>query len=307
MQTKKEITFLGFSLLKIVTDQNKNVCQVNILGLCFKRCECNEVGGSSLSSNQNHTDINLKIEKKLNVLERKLNLTINNIVTTRKLGYELLYSNVFNLNSEHVEWLSDRSFSPGRWAVGYPCLFFIIKSLDIMKPKKILEIGLGQSTRLIGQYSAYFNDVNHTVIESEEAFIKFFKTKNAANFTKAKILNLPVTTEKEFNGIKNIRGYLGFSEKLRGCSFDFILVDGPLGSDMPHLSRIDLLEIIPSCLSTSFVIVFDDYNRTGESATFHHVLKTMSENKIEYCTGFYKGEKEIGVIVSPDLNYLTSL
>ena len=78
---------------------------------------------------------------------------------------EAVWAQIFNNTISESLWLKDKTFSPGRWAVGYPYLYVMYRVLNETRPKRILELGLGQSTRMIAQYAAAFQDVEHIVVE----------------------------------------------------------------------------------------------------------------------------------------------
>lgn len=43
-----------------------------------------------------------------------------------------------------------------------------------IRPKNILELGLGQTTKLTSQYANHFDDVKLTVFETDEDWIEVF-------------------------------------------------------------------------------------------------------------------------------------
>ena len=69
---------------------------------------------------------------------------------------ELLKAEVFNSTIADSEWLRYKSFSPGRWAVDYALLYTLYRTLTAMKPTKIIEFGLGQSSKMIHQYAIFY-------------------------------------------------------------------------------------------------------------------------------------------------------
>ena len=87
---------------------------------------------------------------------------------------EAVWAQIFNNTISESLWLKDKTFSPGRWAVGYPYLYVMYRVLNETRPKRILELGLGQSTRMIAQYAAAFQDVEHIVVEHDPEWVEFF-------------------------------------------------------------------------------------------------------------------------------------
>ena len=94
---------------------------------------------------------------------------------------------------------------------------------------------------------------------------------------------------------------------ISGEKYDLISIDAPLGGDMKQYARIDILKIIPDCLSDSFVILIDDYERPGDNATVQKMKQKLSDNNIEYVFGKYSGAKDMAIICSKDLGFLKSL
>lgn len=212
---------------------------------------------------------------------------------------------VFNNTITQSDWLVDKNFSLGRWAIGYQCAYVIYRVLHQVEPKKILELGLGQSTKLISQYSNYYKDVHHTVVESDPQWIQFFNA-NYSFHKNMEILQCPYTFE-DFQGHTGIRVFEGLDQKINGRKFDLIVIDAPLGGDMDEISRIDILKNIPQCLAKSFVIVFDDINRSADYNSFCAIQKVLDDSGIAYAVGSYQGQKITGVIVSDDLKFICSM
>ncbi|GHV55474.1 hypothetical protein FACS1894216_17910 [Synergistales bacterium] len=87
--------------------------------------------------------------------------------------------------------------------------------------------------------------------------------------------------------------------------FDFISIDAPFGSDV--YSRIDVLDIIPDCLMSSFIIMIDDYNRIGEQNTVKEIMRRFSDRNISVCSGSYRGAKQSLLITTEDYKFLCTL
>ena len=85
-----------------------------------------------------------------------------------------------------------------------------------MKPKKILELGLGQSTKLISQYVKGNDGVTHSVIENNSDWINFFTNTYSLPLS-AKIVKLDwkMVPYKD----EEVRVFDGFKESLRGEKF----------------------------------------------------------------------------------------
>ena len=120
---------------------------------------------------------NLLIEQNNN--QQKVNDLISRMQNTseagRRLSAEIVWAEVFNNTIRHSEWMQHINFSPGRWAVGYPFLYVLYRVLNEARPKRILDLGLGQSSRMIAQYAAASENIEHIIVEHDPEWINFFQ------------------------------------------------------------------------------------------------------------------------------------
>ena len=223
----------------------------------------------------------------------------------KRQASEAVWGEIFNNVTADSSWLKNRSFSPGRWALGYPALYVLYRVLNEFQPQSILELGLGQSTHMTAQYTAAHTDVSHYVVEHDQAWIDvFLKSFSLPQQTQIVRLNLEMAPYKE---AESVRSYAGFADSFSGKHFDLILIDGPLGGDMKIYSRVDVLRLLPGILSDRFVIMLDDYNRPQEQNTGHEMEKILTEHSIAYAYGNYSGDKDMRVWCSLDALFLISM
>ncbi|MCR5219870.1 MAG: hypothetical protein K6E31_02605 [bacterium] len=219
---------------------------------------------------------------------------------------ELLWAEKFNNTIHASKWFLNQQISPGGWAVGYPFLYALYRTLDEMRPHNILELGLGQSTRLISQYTASGKKIKHTVVEHDASWIEFFQ-KGFKLPKNTELCHLPLNYHGVWQEDTEVVAYEGFKERFFGQKFDLICIDGPFGYLAKTYARTDVLTIMPDCLATSFVLFLDDTERAGEKNTIKEMLNILDENGIKYKTGFYRGIKEMLVLASEDNRFLCSM
>ena len=99
-------------------------------------------------------------------------------VKTSRASNENVWSAVFHDTVCNSNWLLNKKFSPGRWAVGYQYLYVLYRTLEAIHPHNILELGLGQSTQMITQYAEYSQECQHFVVEHDSSWIKFYENTN---------------------------------------------------------------------------------------------------------------------------------
>ena len=118
-------------------------------------------------------------------LERRLGAMATAVVELHGLresatrsAREAVWAQVFHDTVTESTWFTRQALSPGRWAAGYPFLYVLYRILDEARPTFILELGLGQSTKLTAQYAASNPASQHIVVEHDPEWIAAFE----ANF-----------------------------------------------------------------------------------------------------------------------------
>jgi len=245
------------------------------------------------------------LKNELSAVRKEQREVLNRAAGGQRSAAEAVWALTFNSVSCDSDWLIKKNFSAGRWAVGYPALYIMFRVLNEARPKRILELGLGQSTRMIGQYVAAHEDVEHIVVEHDPSWIEFCKNDFALT-ERTQMLQCDRIMEP-YKEADEVRVFEGLSEKLAGKKFDFIVIDAPLGGDMKHYSRIDVLKMLPDCLEERFVILLDDTNRPGEIATLKEMKSKLEKNSIDFASGDYRGDKSTSILCSSDISFFTSL
>ena len=254
---------------------------------------------------QSIVSLSQKIDDQNHLISNELKNISLQTSQIKKQTSEAVWAHIFHDTIVESTWLKDKTFSPGRWAVGYPYLYVMYRILNEVHPKRILELGLGQSTKMIAQYATSFDDVKHVVVENGKSWndfmLKSFQLSERSSIVQ---LDLEMATYKED---KAIRVYKNFKEQFVHSKFDFILIDGPIGSDMQQYSRIDILNILPGCIGEDFVIMMDDCERTAENQTTLEIERCLKRYSIPYKRGRYVGQKEFVLILSKNLEFITSM
>lgn len=254
---------------------------------------------------QKNIDENAKRVKELSGLEIKIDSYRKEHSQKVKAAEECLWADIFKDTVNDSVWLKNKTFSPGRWAVGYPYLYVLYRVLNEIKPSNILELGLGVSTKIIGQYAQYYKDVNHTVVENDSEWIDFFNRDfTLSDNTKIEQLNWVF---EPFEDANSVRVFENFQPTFFDKQFDFISIDAPFGGDMKEYSRIDVCKMLPHCLKKSFVIMIDDYERIGEKHTVEKMKEKLNDAGLKYKTGVYSGKKDLLLFASEDLKFLCSM
>lgn len=217
---------------------------------------------------------------------------------------EIIQAFKFNSTIVDSEWFKFKSISPGGAAIDYSFFYTLYRVLSSIKPTNILEFGLGQSSKMVHQYANFYNKKAVTV-EHDPEWIDFFNKSKEGDYPVTTLL-LDLETIK-YNGFSCL-SYQNCPEKFEGQKFDLILVDGPFGfAPDTHYSRPQIIEISKKCLSSSFIIIIDDYERKGEQATAEEIFRYFDVNHIPYVYAVYGSIKKHILITSPNNRFLTTL
>lgn len=259
--------------------------------------------GDKLSSEIGAIQCNVS-KMELDICLLKDTIVKNSSVMVR-LQRENLWAVIFNNTISGSTWLIDQTFSPGRWAMGYSALYILYRVLEQFNPHHILELGLGQSTKMITQYAEQNKNIEHFVVEHDNTWIEFFKKNNTIS-SKTNIICL----DREFISFKDatgVRVFKDFKSTFEPYKFDLIVIDAPLGGDMKKYARIDVLSLIETSLCEQFVLMLDDVNRMAERNTMDEISHRLSKANIIYSQKVYAGEKETCIWTTPEWNFLCSL
>ena len=212
---------------------------------------------------------------------------------------ELFYANVFNSTIVNSSWWH-YEISPGNMAVGYSFLYVLFRILDEVKPKRILELGLGQSSLMTTAYGSSY-ECSHTIVEHDREWVDFFKHKLHGDNYSFFIPNL-IRADIEGNMV-NV--YDDISPVSKGKKYDLLIIDAPFGSE--NISRIDILNYIPEILDDDFILLLHDAQRKGELNTIKMLENMFDEEKIEFSHGLYPGIAYTYIATSQRYRFMCTL
>lgn len=236
-----------------------------------------------------------------NQLYEQQQCLIKKLDNLTRVQSELYYATKFHDSIVDSPWLKYKSFSLGEWAADYRLMYTIFRTLNAEKPKNIIEFGLGQTSKMIHQYAQYYHACAITY-EHDENWIQFFNESKEGDYPiNIKLTELDHVLYKEYETLT----YKDCLQSFADQKFDFIIVDGPFGSE--HFSRSQLIELVENNLSHRFCIIMDDYERLGEKETISEVERILQSKTLDYRKIVYTAEKTHILICSSDLEFLTTI
>lgn len=236
------------------------------------------------------------------VIKPGLVIRLKNLHKTRNEVKEQNWGLRFSFAIRDSQWLKKTGFNPGRWAIGFPAMYALYRVINEMRPRSILEFGLGESSKFTCQYKKAFEETELTIIEQDADWLSVFDQHIFP--VKENVRLLPIEKEKRLGKI--CYAYENLIPTIEGRKYDLIIIDGPWGSK--QFSRSQILDIIErDLLEKDFVILMDDICRYGERQTLELIFLLLKQKGIIYYKGIYKGEKETCVICSEKYRFLSSI
>lgn len=244
-------------------------------------------------------------DSKLYMIKRLIELIRENRRNQKDIlrySQELNWKNVFRDSIRGKDRLEKLPLNIGRWGCNYAFLYTMNRILEDFSPKRILELGLGESTKFISTFlEMKILDCHHLVIEQDQNWKNFYIQNNDI-LRKTEIKICPIVKRYVKGFETNV--YKGF-DKLITQKFDLYIVDGPIGTK--HFSRYDILSIGRSLeIGDEFIIVVDDYERLGERETIEDLRKVFEIKNIDTYETVYYGLKQILIIASEKYKYTRS-
>jgi len=227
--------------------------------------------------------------------------SINEIIKAQTI--ELEWAHIYHDTIRGKDWLEKLAISPGRWAGNYSFFYILVRILADYKPRKIVEFGLGESTKLVSSFvKNELFESTHLVLEQDQQWIDEFKARFFLS-CQSIILHIPmdVIKIKEYD----VNTYKEIKNKVQE-TFNLYIVDGPFGSE--RYSRYDICFLVELLtLEDEFIIIIDDYNRIGEKDTAYDLIEQFKIKGFQIFTTVYAGNKAQIVIATTKYRFATSL
>lgn len=216
---------------------------------------------------------------------------------------ELNWANIYHDSIRGKKAIEELSLNIGGWAGNYSFFYVLHAVLSKSKPERVLEMGLGESSKFIATYlKNYLPQTKHYVLEHDKNWISFFGSSFEMG-SNSEIVYAPLKNRK-VNQEETVSYTI--DEQLLNQKFNLYVVDGPFGSN--RYSRFDIVDFARKfSKEDNFVIIYDDYHREGEKETVAQLLKIFENNKIPFHMNVFKGVKDVCLIVSEENRFLATV
>ncbi len=222
------------------------------------------------------------LAKELNEQKSQLLDKVQSLQNKTELQYqELNFADLLHDCTQNSPWLKDKNFALYSWAANYSFIYTLFRILDNVKPDKILEMGMGQTTLVTSQYIANYQPQSELdIIENDVNWINVYQSQLAKHDN----IHLHQCDIEfiEYEGEKS-RKYKELNKMTKEKKYNLIIVDGPFGGAQ-KLPRSNIIELVEHNLAQDFIIIFDDAERLGEQNTIAQTKAKLTELGIGFDT-----------------------
>ena len=186
---------------------------------------------------------------------------------------------------------------------------FQVKVLAFLRPRSVLELGSGQTTKVLSGYARDNPSSSVVTLEQERSWFDRLRPQISHDYRSAPLEPVSFNTAGTQRHIQT--EWYVTQPDLAQRQFDYILVDGPdhgsTSTEALNYARSGILRYVPSILAASFVVVFDDADRYGVLMTVHECEAILSRHSIKFVTFSLYGTKTQVVLCSADNAFLSSV
>lgn len=189
-------------------------------------------------------------------------------------------------------WLPNDLYPAAAGSSGALLTYLLVRALKELRIESTLELGAGQSTRILSSHASTFGSQSLTFEED-----RWWAEQLVENIShgRSTITVSPVVSSR-CEG-KTTRFYDDYSRIIGGRRFSLFLVDGPIGSK--SFSRLGAVESIPEHLDDEWIVIWDDLDRPGDLESFGMALRKLRRLGVQHHHALFDGDRTVGVIYTP--------
>ena len=224
---------------------------------------------------------------------------------THLQNMELEWAHVFHDSIRGKSWLQSLPLNIGRWAGNYSYFYVLCRLLNDYQPTKIIEFGVGESSKVVSAFLEHqLFKSQHVILEEDEHWAAAFSDRFKLG-QRSEVKLLPIADKQTHDGVA-YKGYQGIEQLVGNTKYDLYLVDGPKGS--PHCSRYDIVSAMEAMeVGDEFIVLIDDHNRAGEQETAERLQQLLRDKGLTIFDGQYIGNSSQIVIATSKYRFATTL
>ena len=215
---------------------------------------------------------------------------------------EIKYLRKFKQLLQQMNW-DDLKIKTGGYAANGSFLYHLLKIYSHIKPKRILELGSGETSKLLCRFISENEKASGVILEDNldwyESHKEFF-SKEKVSYKFCPLIEVIIDE-------KTVKWYdYSFPDISEKNKFNLIIIDGPKGTN--YYSRAGILLYLTKIIDKEdFILIFDDTSRKGEVETIKLTRKILHESGINFQESEFFGSKKQTCFYSRKYGDLKSL
>lgn len=184
-----------------------------------------------------------------------------------------------------------------------------LKVLTLCQPRSVLELGSGQTTKIMSHYSRLNPQADVVTLEQNGQWWEMLRSEITHDYRYAELESCKIVVPGRSKKVSC--EWYGRQPEFAHKKFAYVLVDGPdsgqAGTVHVPFARAGVLQILPEALDDDFVVVFDDAERSGELMTIEAFAKKLVASRKSFVRFSVCGSKTQEVFCSPAYAFLRSV
>jgi hypothetical protein len=225
------------------------------------------------------------------LLVKRSGLPIYRVPPADRMATELAHVDILRRMTQEHPWMPNAVFPVGG-AATHAFLAILARALMECRFNKVLELGAGQTTRLLSAWSNTFGAKVWT-LENDEHWAD--EARSAVSSPSHTIVHAPLRADENghfWYDAKVVRAHLA-NERV-----DLIIVDGPVGTR--RWSRAGVIERFTELRAEEWVVLWDDLQRQGDLESFAAFIGRLRDTDIPHGVACCQGSRTLGLVFSPE-------
>jgi hypothetical protein len=191
--------------------------------------------------------------------------------------------------------LSDLVLYPIGGAASYGLLYILARALTEQAFSSVLELGAGQTTKLLGRYAS-ISSVRVTTVEHDEAWIR--RLRDGVAPERHTLVRAPIRSFMDSQvGRYDWYDLDALFSAREALPFDLFVIDGPTGTR--HYSRFGIVPRFHDLCAEEWLVIWDDLDRSADLESFGEFVHRQQRAGVAVGCAFYVGQRTVGVAFTP--------
>lgn len=190
------------------------------------------------------------------------------------------------------EWIPE-SLLPSGGAADHKFLYILGRALAQFRFRNILELGAGETTKLLSAYARH-TGARVVTLEHDAAWIERAREGLGSTHT---MIHCPLVESTDVS----VGRYLWYDVDAAAVagenSFDLLIIDGPAG--VARWSRVGFVKAFPTLRASDWLVLWDDIERIGDFESFALLVRELRNDDGSFGQRLFVSQRTLGALFTP--------